>query len=247
MTKKSTPTKNSTKSTASAVTVDLHGIPVLVTYKRIRTLRLRVTRDGSVHLSVPIGISDKRAMLFLSSREDWIRDSLHAVSAARAYEEQRADSLMLWGIRYPLTVREGGNAYRLTLPESEGGAIVFSVPRNSTETQRTAHLDALLKEALESYLAVAFPKWEALTGLHAHSRDIRSMKSRWGSCNTRTAHIRMNLRLVHHEKICTDYVILHELCHLRHPNHGKDFKALLARFMPEWQSVKALLNRPEAP
>lgn len=243
MTKKSTPAKNSTK----AVTVDLNGIPVLVTYKRIKTLRLRVTRDGSVHLSVPIGIPDKRAMLFLSSKEGWLRESIAAVSAARAYEQERADSLMLWGIRHPLTVRESGNAYRIALPAHAGDPIVYSVPKHSTEEQRTAHLDALLKAELEAYLSAAFPRCEALTGLHAHSRDIRAMKSRWGSCNVKTAHIRMNLRLVHHEKICTDYVILHELCHLRHPNHGKEFKALLTRFMPDWKRIKALLNRPEAP
>lgn len=243
MTKKSTPAKNSTK----AVTADLNGIPVLVTYKRIKTLRLRVTRDGSVHLSVPIGIPDKRAMLFLSSREGWIREALAAVAAARAFEADRADSVILWGIRYPVTVHAGGNAYRLTLPEGEGGSIVFSVPKNSTEAHRKAHLDALLKAELDGYLSAAFPRFEALTGLHAHSRDIRAMKSRWGSCNVKTAHIRMNLRLVHHEKICTDYVILHELCHLRHPNHGKEFKALLTRFMPDWKRIKALLNRPEAP
>ena len=68
------------------------------------------------------------------------------------------------------------------------------------------------------------------------------MKSRWGSCNTKTGHIRLNLLLAAHPRICTDYVVLHELAHLKHPNHGTEFKALLSALMPDWRSVRALLR-----
>ena len=68
------------------------------------------------------------------------------------------------------------------------------------------------------------------------------MTSRWGSCNTRTKKINLNLQLVRYPLQCLEYVILHELAHLRVHGHGADFKAILDRFMPDWKTRRKLLN-----
>ena len=68
------------------------------------------------------------------------------------------------------------------------------------------------------------------------------MKSRWGTCDTRTNKITLNVRLAEHPVECLEYVILHELCHTVVPNHGPEFKALETKFMPDWKQVRDLLN-----
>ena len=67
------------------------------------------------------------------------------------------------------------------------------------------------------------------------------MVRRWGSC-TRSGTILLNLALVKAPVTCIDYVVMHELCHLKEPNHGPGFFRLLSRFMPDWESRKERLE-----
>lgn len=71
---------------------------------------------------------------------------------------------------------------------------------------------------------------------------IRRMRGRWGSCNGSGA-ILLNTELARAPTYCIDYVVTHELCHLRHPHHGPKFYQLLSRLMPDWRQRKERLER----
>ena len=71
---------------------------------------------------------------------------------------------------------------------------------------------------------------------------LKDMATRWGSC-TATGQILLNPRLVCAPRICIEYVIIHELCHLVHRNHTKDFYELLTQEMPDWKKWKMKLER----
>jgi len=64
---------------------------------------------------------------------------------------------------------------------------------------------------------------------------IRNMNTRWGSCSKSTGRITLNLKLFYKPDACIEYIIVHELCHLIHPDHGKNFYALLQRELPDWK------------
>ena len=70
---------------------------------------------------------------------------------------------------------------------------------------------------------------------------LRQMETRWGSC-TPEGTIILNLRLIQVPKLYIDYVIIHELCHLKEHHHGRRFYELLNRVMPDWQSKREKLN-----
>ena len=74
-------------------------------------------------------------------------------------------------------------------------------------------------------------KWEPVMGVHAQSFTLRSMKTIWGSCSTKTGRIRINL------------VVVHELCHLLEPSHNTRFHQLMTKFLPDWKERKRLLNQ----
>jgi predicted metal-dependent hydrolase len=76
---------------------------------------------------------------------------------------------------------------------------------------------------------------------HDHGFELRAMSKRWGSC-TPKGKIFLNPLLVSATKDCIDYVIVHELCHLRFPNHSSSFYRLLSRIMPDWIDRKNRLN-----
>jgi len=86
-------------------------------------------------------------------------------------------------------------------------------------------------------------KWEAIIGVrHAHV-GIRRMKTKWGSCNTDTRRILINLELAKKPIECLEYIIVHELVHLHERKHNDRFIALMNNFMPDWRERRDELNR----
>ncbi|MFI3327114.1 MAG: SprT family zinc-dependent metalloprotease [Clostridia bacterium] len=71
---------------------------------------------------------------------------------------------------------------------------------------------------------------------------IRTMKSKWGSCIPSKNQITLNTRLIEHNRVFIEYVILHEFCHFIHPNHSKDFYNLVEKLMPDWKYRQNLLK-----
>lgn len=70
---------------------------------------------------------------------------------------------------------------------------------------------------------------------------IRQMKSRWGSCSP-AGRLTLNPVLIRAPREAVDYVIIHELCHLRHHNHSRAFYTLLGRYVSEWEGIKRRLD-----
>ena len=91
---------------------------------------------------------------------------------------------------------------------------------------------------LERRIAERLPEIERRTGLKCNGWTVRDMHTRWGSCNTRTHHVNFSLMLATRSDTELDYVILHELVHTVVPGHGRDFYALMDRFMPGWKTIR---------
>ena len=71
---------------------------------------------------------------------------------------------------------------------------------------------------------------------------IKNMKTRWGSCNPKRQCITLNLQLMKADMDCIQHVVLHELIHFKHQNHGKDFYGLIDKYMSDWKEHKLRLN-----
>lgn len=79
-------------------------------------------------------------------------------------------------------------------------------------------------------------------GIQPSGFEIRKMTNRWGSC-TAEGNILLNPELIAAPLHCVEYVVVHELAHLRHHNHGPDFYRLLAAMMPDWEQRRERLNQ----
>lgn len=186
-----------------------------VTVRRnCRHLILRC-REGRLYLSVPPRTPKAAINAFLSARTDWMAEQ---VSRTAAYAPQYApgERHLLAG-RYVTLGEEG-------VPAGEKAFLSFRAKR--------------LAEAVRTLL----PLWEARMGVQAGSIRFREMVSRWGSCQTVTGHITLNLRLGLVPPECMEYVLVHELCHLLHPDHSAAFHDEMTCLMPDWEARKRRLN-----
>ncbi len=92
------------------------------------------------------------------------------------------------------------------------------------------------------YLTKKVNYFSAIMGLFYSELKFRKMKNRWGSCNSKGV-ITLNKKLVKTPEICIDYVVIHELAHLKHLNHSKRFHALVNDYCQSSQEAKNILSR----
>ena len=103
-------------------------------------------------------------------------------------------------------------------------------------------LDGINDKKGMEYLTRKMDYFSNLMGLSYSELKFRKMKSRWGSCNSKGA-ITLNKKLVKTPEICIDYVVIHELAHLKHLNHSKKFHTLVDSYHPNSKEAKDILNR----
>ena len=99
------------------------------------------------------------------------------------------------------------------------------------------------KSLLHAAVPVLIEQWERRIGVRARGYFLQRMKTKWGSCNHRAGHIRLNTELVKKPRDLLEYVVVHELLHLIEPNHGERFVALLNAHYPFWRDARAELNQ----
>ena len=225
-------------------TVTVGGIEVEVTRKRVKYLRLKVQPpDGRVRMSVPLHTSDHHIHSVIQSRLDWIVKH-HARIASRP---RKPDYDYITGERHMLA----GHPYILHLDETAGRTAVrfmdtgianLRVQPGSTRDQRRRLLERGYREYLKPAVPPILSRWESITGVQAAEWRIRRMKTRWGSCNVRAKRIWLNLELARHPEPLLEFIILHELTHLREKNHNGRFKQLMDGFMPDWREREAQLK-----
>jgi predicted metal-dependent hydrolase len=219
------------------------GIEVEVRRGGVRRLNLHVTSDGLVWVSAPSHVSSSDIIRFISANRAWIERRTEAVSRENRRSELRAgDEVRLWGEELELVFMDPSGRGR-GMVEAGRLLLPLNVAGREDRGMRRAAYDSFMKGELASALPDVARRCEQRVCRNASSWVIRHMRSRWGSCNTRTGRICMNSELCCHAPSCLEYVTTHELCHLIEPSHGAAFKALMDTFYPDWRSARAELNR----
>ena len=98
------------------------------------------------------------------------------------------------------------------------------------------------RQYVEAFTPAFVERWEPILSVKATKLAYRNMKSRWGSCQPSTGRICINIRLALYPLECLEYVVVHELCHLRVPGHGPEFQALMTAVMPDWKTRRSRLS-----
>jgi predicted metal-dependent hydrolase len=211
--------------------------------KDIKNLHLYVKPpDGHVEVSVPQHMSDKSIALFLRTRTGWIKKQQAKFREQPRQTEREyvsGETLYVWGKQYFLQVEYSNRKNAL---DFFGDRAILTVRKESTAKQRESYVNEWYRERLKAEIEKRLPRWESLTGLYCSGWQTKYMTTNWGTCNTKTGKIWINLQLAKKPFECLDYVLLHELAHLRVKDHGPAFIAILDEYMPYWRDVRKKLN-----
>ena len=220
----------------------ISDIPIEVNKKNIKNMHLYVKPpNGSVSVSAPLNMSDEAIERFVRTKFNWIRQQrVKFDDQPRQTERQyvSGEAFYVWGKQYYLQT-EYGNKNSLILLRDKA---ILTVRKESTAEQRENFIREWYREQLKTDIARLLPKWEGITGLKAAGWQTKYMTTSWGTCNSKTGKIWLNLQLAKKTPECLEYVILHELCHLVEKKHNERFIAMMDKHMPMWREIKATLN-----
>jgi predicted metal-dependent hydrolase len=209
-----------------------------------RTLAISVLPDGSIDLVAPRDSRREDIAMKVGKRLRWI------VRQRRAFAEMNRT-------RVPVSYASGathrylGRQYRLKVRRGEpvGVKLVGGFFHIAAKIGSPAEVEALLNiwlrdKAVEQFSTrvAKWQKWCSERKLSQPRMRLLRMPKRWGSSH-RDGRIYLNPELVKAPSICIDYVITHEVCHLKHPQHDRVFFNLLDQVSPNWRAIKARLEQ----
>jgi len=204
---------------------------------RARNYRLTLRRDGTAVATIPLRGSEREARAFVEAHRDWLE-------RARERQRRRPRAAAVWTLNTHVLWRgEMVEIRAATFGERPSVALAADV-------FRVARLDGDLRPTLEAAFArrarVELPArtWElaAVTGVEVKQVTVRNQRTRWGSCSS-TGVISLNWRLIQTPDFVRDYIIYHELMHLREMNHSERFWARVAEVCPAWEEAERWLKR----
>jgi predicted metal-dependent hydrolase len=210
-----------------------------------KTLAISVHPDGTVEVVAPWGTDQRIIEQRLLRRAGWVLQQRRHFEQFLPRTPERlyvgGETHLYLGRQYRLKIESGdGDRVRLTR-----GYFRITVRGKPSPERVRILLAAWYREHAESKMQERF---EAVMKRFSRmvsqrpSLAIRPMRRRWGSYSSK-GRITLNCDLIRAPLPCIDYVIVHELAHGRHPNHGRTFFDLLGQMMPDWEKRKLALER----
>ena len=216
------------------------GIIFKVVYSKRRSLGISVLPDSTVIVRVPNRTSDKTIYRIVSEKAAWI---IKHRNNYRNRIDSRPSRGYYSGESHPFR----GNESILKIEKSKKPYVRFSdhtIELGLEKTEDPKAIKRLLYQGYKNEAMVLFPEMLKKTLEKFENQMfrpaglvIRSMKRRWGSCSSKRI-VTLSTELIKLPDPFIEYVIVHELCHLKHPNHGSDYYKLLSELFPEWKSVR---------
>lgn len=214
---------------SEAVGMDIKVVPA----RSSRKLTLKIDEKERIPvLSVPRFCSRKHAVEFVNEHMDWIIKSLNKLPEVRYFED--GETFLLFGQN--VTIKH--------CPEARRGVWIedgFLCVSGAAEFVHRRVKDYIKKQASEKFYTQSL-KMAKQIGCKLIGVSIKDTKSRWGSCSTLN-HINYSWRIALAPDYVIDYLMAHEVSHLKHQDHSDEFWACVATLCPEWSSGRIWLKR----
>ena len=228
----------------------------IVRSRRARHVRLKITPADGLVVVVPTGFDERQLPALVEDQQPWIQKQLKRLGYPLNVSGKIAD------LPEEISLAAQGEAWRLIYDASDASMLRVTMQANQVLRLRGPVADrAQVRAALKRWLARTarghlikyLDELSAQYGLHYTRATIRFQRSRWGSCSS-SGTISLNAQLMFLPPDLVRCVLLHELCHTRHLNHGPDFWALLESCEPDhrhlhrelrhgWARIPAWLER----
>ncbi|AIT08555.1 hydrolase [Candidatus Francisella endociliophora] len=210
-----------------------------VVYKDVKDITVKVKPNLTVELVAPYDTSEQHIIKILQKRDLWVHKNLDIFRQAQQSERKlvSGEDFIYLGRRYRLKVILSEtnkavlkNGYmNLYCKDTQDSEFKNSIIEDFYKTKAQEHFQKVINKFRDFYSEDVIFR-------------IRKMKTRWGSCNPVKGYINLNQELIKKPKKAIEYVVFHEIAHLKHHNHDNSFYNYLSAYMPDWRDIKYRLD-----
>jgi predicted metal-dependent hydrolase len=204
---------------------------------RRKTVALYITRDLGVEVRAPLKMLKTDINRFVASKDQWIRTHLEKASerfAAKSFYTLSYDSeITLFGNEYPITAGQGRSI------RFDGTRVFVPSGLNSSGIKRA--LVILYRAVANETLSERAGHFASLMGVVPAGIKINGAKTRWGSCSGKNS-INFSWRIVMADEDVVDYVVVHELAHIKEHNHSPRFWSIVEGLIPDYKDKRRKLK-----
>ena len=216
-------------------------VPVLCRKNALaKRYRLFIDRSGRLRITIPRRGNAAEARSFAEVHRDWLAGQLAKFRSRQLGQQHWSDGTLVWfrGQYFPLELTRGESGQMARLGSEE-------IPLPSSAAAGDPSLRHAIEKHLRRLAALKLPRrvreLAALHGCAVSRVSVRNQRTRWGSCSRKGA-ITLNWRLVQVPESVRDYIILHELMHLREMNHSPRYWAHVAAVCPDYRESEMWLR-----
>lgn len=198
--------------------------------KQAKYLRLKIYGNGEIYLIVPLSYTYRQAEVFLGGQIKWIEKKISKLAFNR-------DKFRYLGYKTKLSIITDKKDKSFVVSYNADSVILPVVDGLTTEQL----FENWIFEEAKKYIPSRVKELAKHYGFNFDKVKVKKIKSRWGSCSSKK-NLNFNYKLMHFNTKIIDYVIIHELCHLKEMNHSKKFWKLVEQIVPEYKDNKRELS-----
>ncbi len=194
---------------------------------------MRITKHNALEVVVPARADFSIGKKFLRERIEWVRKHLQSLDKSN-------NKLFYFGTELKVNHSILASLKKHTM-QIKGNEFIVNSPTGSKLAVHDLFLEVLRFKG-KIYLTDKCSVMAKLYGFEPKRISIRGQSTRWGSCSRRGT-ISLNYKLLQLPEEAVDYIIMHELCHLRHPNHSANFWTEVEKYVPDYKRIDKIVGK----
>ncbi len=215
-----------------------------IIYSDRRSVSIVLHPVKGITVRVPYRTSLKTIDRIVSEKEGWIKKNLEKYRSIKRLngvkDYTNGDKLLFMGMEYELNSTFSAQDFIILHDKTLDTGFSKESDTNIIRWKLNRWYMNKAREIIPSRVAAKLTEYNNYDFVPS-AINIRKMKSRWGSCSSR-GRITINAELIKLRPELIDYVIIHELCHLKHNNHGIEFYRLLEGLVPDYKALRKELR-----
>lgn len=222
----------------------------IVTKSKRKTISIQVKADGSVVVKAPVFLSNGEIQKFVMEKENWIvrkqQEMRERNASVKKIGYTDGEMMLFQGRSYVLQVIKHSfvKAARITV-KNEESILLVEIPSDGNVQVESDAVRSVILNWYVTQAAELIPQrvkyFHQYSPEEIHNVTIKDQKTRWGSCSSKH-NLNFNWRLILVPSEVLDYVVVHEISHLRHMNHSKEFWKEVERVLPQYKASEKWLK-----
>lgn len=216
-------------------------ISYTIVRSRRRTLAIHITKEATVEVRAPLKLNETQIHQFVLSKQEWIMKHLVSQNSRIKEREKFAlnydDFILFMGVEFPIFARN--------LRKAEFIDKAFCLPPNLSTEEIKKKIINIYKNKSKQIINDKVSYFASKMGVIPTSVKINSAKTRWGSCSGKNS-LNFTWKLIMAVDCIIDYVVVHELAHIKEHNHSKAFWNIVAMVLPDFMERRKKLKTLQA-